>query len=194
MVGERWRYALRGHDLPQPPTRRRTLGHSYVLPPEFRTQEGAKAMLVRLAHKAAARLRRLGYWAGGLAIRISYTGGKKWKAATSLGRCQDTQTIVQVLSALCRKRPVGGPLKVSVLLYDLIPEAAVTPPLFVADPRRPEITRAMDSINNRFGKETVYLAAMHRSLRTAPSRIAFTHIPDIEVADLQNTGVEVINP
>lgn len=181
VVGERWWYALRGHDLPPRPTRRRTVGHSHVLPPEFRTPEGAKAVLVRLAHKAAARLRRLGYWAGGLAVRISYAGGRKWKSAASLELCQDTQTVVQNLSSLWRERPIGGnPLKVSVVLYDLIPDSSVTPPLFVEDPRRAEITRAMDSINARFGRDSVYLAAMHRSLHTAPTRIAFTHIPDLE--------------
>jgi hypothetical protein len=39
----------------------------------------------------------------------------------------------------------------------------------------------MDAANVRFGSNAVYLAAMHRSLHTAPSRIAFTHIPDISI-------------
>ncbi|MGI9050386.1 MAG: DNA polymerase Y family protein [Rubrobacteraceae bacterium] len=182
VVGERWWYTLRGYDLPQSPTRRRSVSHSHVLPPEFRTQEGAKAVLVRLVHKAAARLRKLGYWAGGMSVHVSSVRREKWKAAASLGLCQDTQTIVRTLSALWKERRISGiPLKVSVVLYDLIPEASTTPPLFVESPGLTEMTRAMDSINSRFGANTIYLAAMHRSANTAPSRISFTHIPDIAI-------------
>ena len=182
VVGERWWYALRGYDLPEPPTKRRTLSHSHVLPPEFRTPEGAKAVLVRLAHKAAARLRKLGYWAGGMVVHLSYARREKWKTSASLPSCQDTQTIVQSLSKLWERCPSAGtPLKVSIALYDLAHESSMTPPLFTEDSRRPRLTRAMDAANSRFGANAVYLAAMHRSLHTAPSRIAFTHIPDISV-------------
>jgi DNA polymerase-4 len=182
VVGERWWHALRGHELPEQPTRCRTLGHSHVLPPEFRTPEGAKAVLVRLVHKAGARLRKLGYWASGIAVGLSYTRRGKWKSTASLAPCQDTQTMVRALSAIWRGRPAAGtPIKVSVVLYDLVHDACRTPPLFIEDVRRPKLTQAMDSANNRFGANTVYLAAMHRSLHTAPSRIAFTHIPDIAI-------------
>ena len=190
VVGERWWYALRGYDLPENPTRRRTLGHSHVLPPEFRTPEGAKAVLVRLVHKAAARLRKLEYWAGGLAVSLSYARRAKWKSSTSLAPCQDTQTLVQALSELWKDRPTAGTLlKVSVVLYDLSHDTCRTPPLFTEDARRPELTRAMDAVNNRFGANAVYLAAMHRSLHTAPSRIAFTHIPDVAVETTRESGL-----
>lgn len=182
VVGERWWYALRGYDLPETPTRRRTLGHSHVLPPEFRTPEGAKAVLIRLVHKAAARLRKLGYWAGGMAVSLSYARREKWKLATPLVPCQDTQTMVQALSALWKLRSAAGtPHKVAVVLYDLVHDTCRTPPLFTEDSRRSGLAQAMDIVNGRFGSNAVYLAAMHRSLHTAPSRIAFTHIPDISV-------------
>ena len=178
VVGERWWYALRGYDLPEQPTRRRTLSHSHVLPPEFRTPEGAKAVLVRLVHKAAARLRKLGYRAGGIAVGFSYTRRRKWKSAAPMIPCQDTQTMVRALSALWGSRPAGSPFKVSVVLYDLVHEACMTQPLFTEDDRKSRLTQAMDAANSRFGANVVYLAAMHRSLHTAPARIAFTHIPD----------------
>ena len=189
VLGERWWYALRGYDLPEPPSRRRTLGHSHVLPPEFRTPEGAKAVLVRLVHKAAARLRKLGYWAGGMAVSISYTRREKWKSSTPLAISQDTQTMVQALSRLWERcpTPYNIPLKVSVVLYDLVHETRMTPPLFTEDSRGSELTRAMDAANGRFGANAVYLAAMHRSLHTAPARIAFTHIPNIPVETTRGT-------
>jgi DNA polymerase-4 len=63
----------------------------------------------------------------------------------------------------------------------LIHDSNRTPPLFDEDHRRTKLTNAMDAANVRFGSNAVYLAAMHRSLHTAPSRIAFTHIPDISI-------------
>ena len=51
------------------------------------------------------------------------------------------------------------------------------------------LTEAMDEANRRFGANAVYLAAMHRSLHTAPARIAFTHIPDVAVETTRVAGV-----
>ena len=86
VVGERWWHWLRGHDLPERPTRRQTVGHSHVLSPEFRTHDGARTVLVKLIHKAAARLRSLSYCAGKISIQLSYAGRKEsWHASASLG-------------------------------------------------------------------------------------------------------------
>jgi DNA polymerase-4 len=179
VLGERWWHALRGEEPALPPTRRRSVGHSHVLPPEFRTPDGALSVLIRLVHKAAARLRGLEYCAGGLALRLSYTRRERWKTSTSFAHCQDTQTMVRILCALWRERPEGGvPLKVSVVLYDLIPDTSMTLSLFPEHAQRLRLTQAMDDLNQRFGNNAVYLAAMHDSRRTAPMRIAFNHVPD----------------
>jgi DNA polymerase-4 len=179
VLGERWWHALRGEEPALPPTRRRSVGHSHVLPPEFRTPDGALSVLIRLVHKAAARLRGLEYCAGGLALRLSYTRRDRWKISTSFAHCQDTQTMVRILCALWRERPEGGvPLKVSVVLYDLIPDTSMTLSLFPEHAQRLRLTQAMDDLNQRFGKDAVYLAAMHDSKHTAPMRIAFNHVPD----------------
>ena len=64
MLGERWYRLLHGEDVPDTPTRRQTVSHSHILPPELRTDEGAYGVLMRLVHKAAARMRKIDYWAG----------------------------------------------------------------------------------------------------------------------------------
>lgn len=179
VTGERWWHALRGEEPALPPTRRRSVGHSHVLPPELRTPDGALSVLVRLVHKAASRLRSLGYCAGGMMLRLSYTRRDRWKISISFAHCQDTQTLVQRLCALWRQRPEEGvPLKVSVVLYHLLPDSSLTPSLLPEHDQRLRLTRAMDELNRRFGNDAVYLAAMHGFERTAPMRIAFNHIPD----------------
>lgn len=181
VVGEQWWHWLRGEEWGQVPTRRRTVSHSHVLAPEFRNDEGARSVLVRLIHKAAARLRRLGFWARRIRFGLSYTGGwPKWRAVVYLGRCQDTQAMLKALAAAWASRPTGGvPLKVSVVLWDLTNHVSTPLPLFVEERRAVQVARAMDAINERLGPSSVYFASMHNARQQAPMRIAFTHIPDV---------------
>ena len=39
----------------------------------------------------------------------------------------------------------------------------------------------MDLANSAYGKNSVYLAAMHEARDGAPTRIAFNHIPDMDL-------------
>ncbi len=181
VVGEHWWHWLRGEACAQTPTRRRSVSHSHVLGPKFRNEHGARSVLVRLIHKAAARLRRLGYWARRMKIGLSYTRGvPKWRAAVCLGLCQDTQTMLRAFEAIWSKRPAGGvPLKVSVVLWDMTASANTPLPLFVEDSQNLQVARAMDLINERLGSNSVYFGSMHEGRQQAPMRIAFTHIPDV---------------
>jgi DNA polymerase-4 len=189
VIGRRWWHLLQGYDLPEPPTHRRTVSHSHVLSPEFRTDEGARAVLVKLIHKAAARLRRLNYWAGRLSVHVSYSNRKEvWKQSANLGQCQDTQTMMEAFSTLWSLRPrVWSPDYVAVALFDLTAASSVSQPLFPKDRRRIQLAQAMDAINERFGAYSIYFGSMHDTQDAAPMRISFTHIPDV-VAEHQTSG------
>ncbi|WP_051946627.1 hypothetical protein [Verrucomicrobium sp. BvORR106] len=51
---------LRGEVTETPPTQRRTIGHSHVLPTRLRNDLGTHAVVCRLLQKAAMRLRKMG--------------------------------------------------------------------------------------------------------------------------------------
>lgn len=181
VIGHQWWHWLRGDEYQSTETQRRSVSHSHVLGPEFRTDHGARAVMVRLIHKAAARLRRLGYWAGQIKFRIKYTNGwPAWRSVAHLQLCQDTQSMLRCFESVWAERPTGGvPLQVSIVLWSLTPEASATASLFEEDRRNTRAARAMDVINERCGPNSVYFASMHEARREAPMRIAFTHIPDI---------------
>jgi len=80
VVGKRWWHLLRGDDLQEFPTKRRTVSHSHVLHPGMRTDSGMHSVLTKLIHKAGARLRRLNYYAGRMSIQIA----NLWVASTSV--------------------------------------------------------------------------------------------------------------
>jgi DNA polymerase-4 len=180
IVGQRWWHWLQGHDLPESRTRRSTVGHSHVLPPELRTEQGARAVLIRLIHKIGARLRRINYWAGRMEVYVSFTFREEgWSGSIALGLCQDTQTMIEAFDALWRWQPnCGRPTQVAVTLYELVPNCSASLPLFPAEQRRLKLARTLDRLNSRFGPDTIYFGGMHGMTSAAPTRIAFNQIPD----------------
>ena len=181
VVGQRWWHWLRGDDWPEPPTRRSTVGHSHVLPPELRTEQGSQAVLIRMIHKIGARLRRINYWAGRMEVYVSFTFREEgWSGSIALGLCQDTQTMIEAFHALWRRRPeCGRPIQVAVTLYDLVPDRSAGSPLFPAEQRRLNLAQTLDRLNNRFGPDTIYFGGMHGMAGAAPTRIAFNQIPEL---------------
>jgi DNA polymerase-4 len=181
VVGRRWWHLLRGEDLPEPKTARRTVGHSHVLPPQMRTEDKTRAVLVRLIHKAAFRLRRLKYLASRMDVKVRYfSRDTRWKRTVKIGKKSDTHAMIEAFSAIWPERPRGlTPLSVSVTLYELTPSGESAYPLFAAELKQDKLAHAVDEINERYGMNSIYYGPMHGASESAPLRIAFTSIPDI---------------
>lgn len=178
--GERFFDRLRGLDVFPPPTRRRSLGHSHVLPPQLRYAGGAYAVLSKLTQKAALRLRAEGYLAGRLAVRVGYRQHDVWESAASFSAMQDTLGFLRILASLWVVRPAyGEPTKVSMVLSDLLPADQETLPLFIDGTRTPGLDAAFDRVRRRFGNSALYFGGAFLASHEAPMRISFTHIPDL---------------
>jgi len=190
MLGEKWHRLLRGDDVVEKATHRQTVGHSHVLPPELRTADGAYGVLVRLAHKAAARMRKIGYWTGAVSVGVTFRDAERratsgwnaygWDASCRIGHCEDTPTILRAISALWKKKPEGVPFKVGLTLSDLRPARTATPSLFPDERSQADLSRAMDDVNREFGASVVYFGSMFGMQDAAPNRVAFTQIPDFD--------------
>ncbi len=178
VVGERYWHLLRGEDVEELETHRRTVGHSHVLPPDQRTKESAFGVTQKLVHKAATRLRRMDYWCSSLAVFVKFMNHPKWETHVNFVESQDTLTLLEALQKLWSDFPKSGkPLAVGVTLYNLVPDSLHTFAIFDED-KRTELARAMDKLNAKFGKTAVHFGGM--TGRAAPTRIAFTNIPEIE--------------
>jgi len=175
--GATWWGQLRGHVLPLRPTRRQTLGHSHVLPPARRSEGPARAVAVRMLHKAAARMRRLGYRAGRLELALGYPDRRGWSARSEVGAARDTLTLARALGALWERRPAGRLLKVGVTLTRLVPERGASLPLYDGEMRLEALADCMDALDRKYGPHTLYLGGMWGAQEAAPARIAFTQIP-----------------
>ncbi|MEQ8848225.1 type VI secretion protein ImpB [Botrimarina sp.] len=183
-VGGLWWHWLRGEEADERATQRRTIGHSKVLAPPDRTEATSRATLVRLIHKAAARLRKAELVARRIEFGVNHLGGGKWRGRACLAACDDTPTMLKAFESAWRLRGpddrTAVPLKVSVTLWKLEPARRRSLPLFAEDRQAASAARAMDAVNNRFGTGSMYFASMHDARAAAPPRIAFQHIPELE--------------
>jgi DNA polymerase-4 len=181
IVGNRFYLALTGRDVPELPTRRRTVSHSHVLAPKFRTVHGAQGVLVRLLCKAAARMRRLGYCAGRLDAYVSFREGCGWHDWRKLCDVRDTSSLLDTFIEMWGRRGTfKQPFKVGLVLSDLSAERTATAPLFPDQQRRVSLSRMMDRINSRYGRDAVHIGTVHEYLGSAPTRIAFSNVPDLD--------------
>ena len=176
--GERWWHQIRGHDVAAPPAVRRSVGHSHVLPPELRTPAGAAAVAGGLLEKAAERMRHLGYQVRGLSVHARSEDGRSWSVKRRLTPCADTWTLFSALTSLW-EHPFPSVKQVGVVLYDLLPDAQVTLPLFDDDTRRLSASRAVDSINQKHGRGTLSMASVVPVRHTAEDKIAFGKIEEL---------------
>jgi DNA polymerase-4 len=174
-----WRL-LRGEEVPRPPVRKRVIGHSHVLSPQLRSDAGARAVCHRLLQKAAMRLRKSGYCAGGL--ELSVRGQQdKWSDDITFSETQDTLEFLRALDTLWSRRDASdAPKKVAVTLFHLQVQQASTPMFAALRRDHSALCVAMDKVNLGFGSNKVYFGGAHHALDHAPMRIAFTRIPDPE--------------
>ena len=166
------------------PSEQRTLGHSHILPPELRTEKGARSVLHRLAQKAAMRLRRAGCVTGRMSVFVKYVGGRaNWSDEIKFNPTQDVLELLRALEILWARRRMGGlstPFAVGVNFLELDDEANAVPSLFerARSDRHHALLKAVDHLNITGGKNTVYFAGAHGAVDYTPMRIAFNRIPD----------------
>lgn len=171
VLGEKWWYKLRGIELHDEFATGKTLGHSHVMAPNLRTDEGAKEVLLRLLQKASARLRSEGLTTQ--AMTVGVTGRPGWQDHCRFAPTSDTVTLNERFLSMWGKRSFASPMKVSVTFYDLSKPEDVTPSLFDEAVQRAELAAAIDELNMKFGKNSVFLAGMEHARHAAPERIAF---------------------
>ncbi|HRQ72226.1 MAG TPA: hypothetical protein PLU35_04270, partial [Phycisphaerales bacterium] len=151
---------------------------------ELRNEEGARAVIIRLLHKAAARMRHLGYEAGEMTVSVRLVGGRAWEGRVELpGGSQDTLEMIGALVRLWARRARGPVLQVGVTLAGLGATEEATLPLFPEEERRRALSRAIDRLNARHGRLTVYTASMQGVRGRATGGIAFASVPDLGFSD-----------
>lgn len=188
--GESFWMGLHGTDPAEPTTVRRSMGHAHILPPQYRTVDGAHAIMTRLLCKAAMRLRVHGYVAHLLQAQVSFErsgpGGRvveRWGDEIALPGVEDTPTVLEHFARLWPfgAAAAGGrlPRKVGVGLGGLTPRGASPGNLFPDADRPRHLSTVLDTINQKYGAHTVHPGSMTAVAGyVMDDKIAFGRIPE----------------
>lgn len=189
VTGERLWYALHGYDIQAPASSRGMFGHGRVLPPESRTINGAHEISRLLLIKAARRLRREDFYAGGLWLWLSIRAGS-WLGKRQLPIVNDDQAILSQLAELWDQVRHDFPrgltiFRVGVTLYDLSPANERQLDLLLNDDRMRQrwesVNAAVDRLNSRYSATIVSLGHWNPPKGGhVGGKISYTRIPSAE--------------
>lgn len=189
VTGERLWYALHGYDIQAPESERGMFGHGRVLPPESRSVGGAQEITRLLLTKAARRLRRENYYAGGLWLWLSIRDGS-WMGKRRLPIVHDDQAILSALAELWQQVRSAYPrgvtiFRVGVTLYDLSPAGERQIDLLLDDDVQRQkwerVTAATDALNARYSQTVVSLGTWRPPAGGhVGGKISYTRIPSAE--------------
>lgn len=192
VLGDRLWHLLRGEEIPDLVSARKTIGHSHVLPPDSRHPDKAWPILCKLLHKACERLRSHELLAGSLTMNLAFLRSDPWAVETRMTETDSTLALMRMLDGLWRERAEPGRplLQVGVVLSRLCEKTNHTPSLFetVAETmasfdteKQKRLDETIDKLRARYGRKVVYFGGIQESRESAPMRISFNHVPDVGV-------------
>ncbi len=190
--GERYYDKLRGIEPYYVKNTRSSLGYSHVMPPKQRNITGAKAVLHRLLQKAAMRMRSYDFLTSHISVKIKLRHRKTNASArfynesaitatdNSLKLTESLETLLQTFTNIDAD---FDPIAVGINFAKLSNANEYVDDLFAKKPNATEkkLNKALDILNLKYGKNTVYFAGAHSALASAPMRIAFNYVPDMTV-------------
>ena len=134
---------------------------------------------------SAWRLRHHEFVAHHLHVYARAYNGREWGAEARLDGTQDTLTIVRRFESLWQDRlwaKRGSKWRpfaqVAITLSGLTPVSKVAPSLFEEPRPLTPLSKAMDRINTRWGRNTVYFASAHNCRHEMEDKVAFGRIPE----------------
>lgn len=180
VAGARFHGLLHGADMASAATSRRSLGHQHVLAPRERSMAGATAVLRQLLGKAAMRMRGGKMMSRRLVLDVRCAddgrgGPRTWQAERSFHETDSTVFLLRQLMDMWCQAPLQRPLRVGVTLCGLVETARHQFDLFER-PAESNLSRAIDLINEKFGRDAVTVGAQAQAIF---SKVAFQRVPEL---------------
>ncbi|MCA1652850.1 MAG: type VI secretion protein ImpB [Sphingomicrobium sp.] len=193
VVGERFLYALKGHDIPdEMPRQKSMIGHSRVLSPQHQHPGAARIVARALLLKAASRLRLYSLHAGRMTLAIRLRPHGWFEQDCAFTATQNSWALLRQLNALW-DRATGTfdhlSLRsriglVSVHLHELggtgpEPDLFMPPAERIGEQQEIALWAKIDGLNRRYKRQVVTLAS-HRGLdlNYLGVKIAFSRVPE----------------
>lgn len=180
ITGERFWYLLRGIELPSPKTEKLSISHSKVLAPGLRNKNIAGVIIHQLLMQAASRLRTEKLHATRLDIELITAQGEVIKHNSRFQKVNDSLTLNEKLSNLWEnttyKYKFNELKKIGIKLSGF-EDRGIQGSLFnehndeviKAQNRRERLSSALDSLNRKYGKNTITIGISYEFLKPSIS-------------------------
>jgi len=177
-----WYLRLRGWEIDDFKTKRRSYGNSYALPKPFKTVKELTPILMKLVEKMSFRLRMANYKANGIHLAIYYRDHTFWhKGVKTKKELFSTQDIYKEMFRLLSLSYLGKPVReIFVSCFNLVGSFVSQLELFNDVPKKEKLIKSIDQINNRWGEFVIFSAKMSNTENYIPDRIAFGGVKELE--------------
>ncbi|GAC1391879.1 MAG: DNA polymerase IV [Candidatus Saccharimonadales bacterium] len=181
-LGYDWYARLRGWEVDDHVWATKSYGHQFALREKTFDRQELSRLLMKLSEKVGRRMRANDYCATGIHVWCSFTNHQYWhKGKDTKNQLYSTQDIYLYAQQLFNRAEI--PAKVShigVTVYNLCPSTPEQLGLF--DSTRMDkrsMSRAADTINDRYGEFTLVPATMANMRDVILDRIAFGSVKDL---------------
>lgn len=176
VVGHYWYLRLRGWEVDDFSSERKSFGQEYSLGQKTDDAEKLTALIMMLTEKMGRRLRDSNQTASGVHLGLLYEDWSYWHRGRKFNESlYTTPELFKKILILFREQPIKKVVrKISVSCFDLMSFTDQTLSLFEDDvEKKRKISAAVDKINDRYGEYVVTPALMIKSKKTVLDRIAF---------------------
>jgi DNA polymerase-4 len=182
-----WYLRLRGWEIDDFETKRRSYGNSYALPKPFKDLHELSPILMKLVEKMSFRLRKANYKVKGIHLAIYYRDRSFWHQGIKTSKVLfDTRDIYKEILRLLRLSNLGNPVReIFVSTFNLVKNNNSQLEFFDDVVKKERLTKSIDQINNRWGEFMVYSAKMINTESSVLDRIAFGGVKELEEFTLE---------
>lgn len=182
VVGYYWYMRLRGHEIDNVNYGRRSFGQQYALGDKTSDREKISSLIMKLSEKAGRRMRKNGYYAGGVHLwlnfenRVYWSKGRKVKAPI-----YSTQDIFLNIQRLLNEVEIPARVtNIGVTVFNLTQATPMQMGLF--DDSRIDtrsLAFAADKVNDRYGEFTLTPGNMINMQDIILKRVAFGSVSEL---------------
>lgn len=153
----------------------KSFGQSYALgKPYFPSDPRLWQILTQLVMKMGRRLRRSKFAAYGVGVSLMLDGYSHWHTQEKHSVPLFTDTDFYNAMRRILERAPHMPVKLlAIWSYQLAPDRVLQPSLFPEENQKRDVTRALDSIQDRFGDFVIHPARMSHMEQQIVDRISF---------------------
>ena len=176
IAGHYWYLRLRGYEVDDFISTRKSFGQEYSLGEKTSDQEKLAKLIMMLTEKMGRRLRASGQTAQGVHLGLLYDDWTFWHKGKKFSEfLYTTSELFQKVMFIFSRQPVKKIVrKIAVTCFDFVPADSQTLSLFEDSiEKKRKVSLAVDEINDRYGEYVISPALMIESKKTILDRIAF---------------------